>query len=69
MRISIESRSESPIGSRLVYNATKKQPNAALLKTSPQILKNWNILHNPLSSKRNKFVLSKYTYESKISNR
>jgi len=28
MRISIESRSESPIGSRLVYNATKKQPNA-----------------------------------------
>jgi len=28
MRISIENRSESPIGSRLVCNATKKQPNA-----------------------------------------
>jgi len=50
MRISIENRSESPIGSRLVCNATKKQPNATWLKTSPQILKNWNILHNPLSS-------------------
>lgn len=32
MRISIESRSESPIGSRLVYNATKKATKCNMIE-------------------------------------